>query len=100
MATNDLDIANVLKEVNTRGNAFLGDQEHEGTKKELLEAARNLVASLESPFEVLARMNWLEVCSRMSIRSERRCCLIDPIYHSRTGSPRHELELTSDSSMP
>lgn len=61
MASKSSEIASLLKNVNAKGDSLLKEGDNEASRKALLEAARNLVAELEPPFEVLAKMNWLEV---------------------------------------
>ncbi|KAF2714859.1 S-adenosyl-L-methionine-dependent methyltransferase [Pleomassaria siparia CBS 279.74] len=53
-------VSSVLKEIGAKGASFTDDVDNEDARKALLESARSLVASLESPLEVIARMNWLE----------------------------------------
>jgi hypothetical protein len=58
-----LDISALLADVSCKGSVFNGNKPDGNAQKALLESARSLVAALESPFEVIHRMNWLEVRS-------------------------------------
>ena len=55
------DVAALLADVDTKGKNVTSNTSDEDARKALLESAKSLVAVLETPFEVIARMNWLEV---------------------------------------
>lgn len=54
-------VEKLLWETSTHGEEYTSNGRAEHSRRELLASARKLVAALESPAEVLGRMNWLEV---------------------------------------
>ncbi|ORY03336.1 O-methyltransferase-domain-containing protein [Clohesyomyces aquaticus] len=58
----DVDIASLLSDIRTKGTNFLSDSvsSPEELRTALLHSAQHLVTALQSPYEVIARMNWLE----------------------------------------
>jgi hypothetical protein len=69
MATQDADVHNILSEIASEGKR-LADKEP-GSREKLISQARNLITSLEAPWETLLWHLWAEVstsillCNRM-----------------------------------
>ncbi|KAF2112724.1 putative hydroxyindole O-methyltransferase [Lophiotrema nucula] len=54
------DITTLLKDVDAKGKSVTNSTSDDNPRKALLESARSLVTALETPFEVVARMNWFD----------------------------------------
>jgi hypothetical protein len=61
MKSPNMDLSTILREIEAKGAKVLDDSNDEAARKALIESARSLVTLLESPFEVVAKMNWVEV---------------------------------------
>lgn len=55
------EISELLQDVQNKGAGLTNNGENEAARQALLRSAQNLVNALQSPFEVVAKMNWLEV---------------------------------------
>ncbi|KAF2727216.1 O-methyltransferase [Polyplosphaeria fusca] len=60
MANENPDISALLKDIEVKGASATSNTSDENARKALLESARSLVAALDPPFEVVAKMNWVD----------------------------------------
>jgi len=51
----------LLRDIRQKAQAFTRNGGEEGSRRAVLASARALIAALETPAEVLRRMNWFEV---------------------------------------
>ena len=62
-------ISPILEDINAKGKSVTNDTSNDNARKALLKSARSLVTALETPFEVVARMNWNDVSPVLRNRS-------------------------------
>lgn len=89
------DITSLLQDIQTKGKTVTSHARNEDARRALLEVARNLVAELEDPVDVIVRMNWREPTRWAAVRIGTDIHLFEAMV-ANNGSPKSIEKLAGD----